>query len=250
MKFRPCIDLHEGKVKQIVGGTLNDSGATENYVSTRGAAFYAALYREKGLTGGHIIMLGPGNREQALTALREYPGGMQVGGGINPENAAEFLEAGASHVIVTSWVFRDGRISRDNLEAMVRSVGRENLVLDLSCRKRDDEYWIVTDRWQKFTDTKLDAETLADLGGSCDEFLVHAADVEGRQQGIEAPVVDLLSGFSPVPSAYAGGIRNLEDIELISSLGRNGIDFTVGSALDIFGGALSFDEVSARYGKD
>ncbi len=250
MKFRPCIDLHEGKVKQIVGGTLSDSGARENYVSCRDAAWYSALYREKELTGGHVIMLGPGNREQALSALREYPNGMQVGGGINPENAAEFLEAGASHVIVTSYVFRDGLIARDNLEAMVRAVGKEHLVLDLSCRKREDEYWIVTDRWQRFTGTRLDKETLIDLGHTCDELLVHAADVEGRQQGIEAGVAALLAEYSPVPAAYAGGIRSMADIALIKELGKSRIDFTVGSALDIFGGPLSFDEVSARFGRD
>ena len=247
MKFRPCIDLHQGKVKQIVGGTLNDSGARENFVSSRDAAWYAELYREHSLSGGHIIMLGPGNRDQALGALNAYPGGMQVGGGITPQNAAEFLEAGASHVIVTSYVFRDGRIAEKNLDAMVRSVGRDHLVLDLSCRVRDGEYLIVTDRWQRFTDTPLNADTLFNLGSSCAELLVHAADVEGRQQGIEPGVVELLAKSSLVPSAYAGGIRNMQDIETIKTLGGGKVDFTVGSALDIFGGPLSFDEVCRLY---
>ncbi|WP_319559935.1 phosphoribosylformimino-5-aminoimidazole carboxamide ribotide isomerase [Marispirochaeta sp.] len=247
MKFRPCIDLHQGKVKQIVGGTLNDEGARENYVSDRGAAWYADLYKKHKLSGGHVIMLGPGNTEEAVKALRAYPGGFQVGGGINPENAGMFLDEGAMGVIVTSWVFHQGQIDFERLEAMKKSVGPERLILDLSCRLRDGNYWIVTDRWSRFTELPLDAATLRLLGASCSEFLVHAADVEGRQLGIEEPVVALLGEASPVSATYAGGIRSREDIDLVRSLGKGQVDFTVGSALDIFGGPLSFTRLAAEY---
>ena len=247
MRFRPCIDLHQGKVKQIVGGTLSDDGAQENFVSPRDAAWYADLYKRHRLAGGHVIMLGPGNTEEALKALKAYPGGLQVGGGIEPENAGMFLDAGAMGVIVTSWVFREGRIDFERLEAMKKKVGRERLILDLSCRLKDGDYWIVTDRWSRFTLTPLNAETLEQLGDSCGEFLVHAADVEGRQQGIENPVAALLGEASPVPATYAGGIRNLEDIDLVRTLGKGRVDFTVGSALDIFGGSLPFSSLAAEY---
>ena len=247
MRFRPCIDLHQGKVKQIVGGTLSDDGAQENFVSPRDAAWYADLYKRHRLSGGHVIMLGPGNTEEALKALKAYPGGLQVGGGIDPENAGMFLDAGAMGVIVTSWVFREGRIDFERLEAMKKKVGRERLILDLSCRLKNGDYWIVTDRWSRFTLTPLNAETLEQLGDSCGEFLVHAADVEGRQQGIENPVAALLGEASPVPATYAGGIRNLEDIDLVRTLGKGRVDFTVGSALDIFGGALPFSSLAAEY---
>ncbi|WP_319416181.1 phosphoribosylformimino-5-aminoimidazole carboxamide ribotide isomerase [Marispirochaeta aestuarii] len=247
MRFRPCIDLHQGKVKQIVGGTLSDDGAQENFVSPRDAAWYADLYKRHRLSGGHVIMLGPGNTEEALKALKAYPGGLQVGGGIDPENAGMFLDAGAMGVIVTSWVFREGRIDFERLEAMKKKVGRERLILDLSCRLKDGDYWIVTDRWSRFTLTPLNAETLEQLGDSCGEFLVHAADVEGRQQGIENPVAALLGEASPVPATYAGGIRNLEDIDLVRTLGKGRVDFTVGSALDIFGGSLPFSSLAAEY---
>ncbi|ORC34828.1 phosphoribosylformimino-5-aminoimidazole carboxamide ribotide isomerase [Marispirochaeta aestuarii] len=247
MRFRPCIDLHQGKVKQIIGGTLSDDGAQENFVSPRDAAWYADLYKRYRLAGGHVIMLGPGNTEEALKALKAYPGGLQVGGGIDPENAGMFLDAGAMGVIVTSWVFREGRIDFERLEAMKKKVGRERLILDLSCRLKDGSYWIVTDRWSRFTLTPLNAETLEQLGDSCGEFLVHAADVEGKQQGIEDPVAALLGEASPVPATYAGGIRNLEDIDLVRSLGKGRVDFTVGSALDIFGGSLPFSSLAAEY---
>lgn len=155
MEFRPCIDIHNGKVKQIVGGSLIDVGnqAEENFVAEQDAAFFAHLYKEEGLRGGHIILLNAKEseyyevtKEQAMLALREYPGGLQIGGGITAENAPEFIEAGASHVIVTSYVFRDGRIDYDNLCRIRDAVGKERLVLDLSCRKRDGVYYIVTDR--------------------------------------------------------------------------------------------------------
>ena len=251
MRFRPCIDIHNGKVKQIVGSSLRDGGdeARENYVSERPAADYARLYREKDLPGGHIILL---NREgsaffeetrtQALSALAAWPGGMQVGGGVRADNAAVYLDAGASHVIVTSYVFREGIIDRERLEELRRAVGREHIVLDLSCRKTERGCVIVTDRWQKMTDTVLDGRALEDLSAYCDEFLVHAVDAEGKQEGIEEELAALLGQASPIPATYAGGIRGAEDIARIREAGGGRVDFTVGSALDLFGGSLSFDE--------
>jgi len=248
MRFRPCIDLHGGQVKQIVGGTYSDDepgGIATNFSSSRPASWYAELYRRDGLAGGHVIMLGRGNEEAAAAALRAWPGGLQVGGGITGENARLWLDRGASHVIVTSHVFRDGRIDEKRLCRLVDLVGRERLVLDLSCRLRDGRYWVVTDRWQRFTDCEVSNESLDRLASSCDEFLVHAVDVEGRCQGIEEGIVELLGRWEGIPVTYAGGIRGMEDLHRIAELGRGRLDFTVGSALDIFGGPLPYTEVAA-----
>jgi phosphoribosylformimino-5-aminoimidazole carboxamide ribotide isomerase len=236
--FRPCIDLHEGKVKQIVGGTLSADPASlrTNFVAERPASWYAQLYRKDGLKGGHVIMLGPGNDTAAKEALATYPGGLQVGGGIRLDNASEYLRAGASHVIVTSWVFREGQLDQDRLSALVERVGKEHLVLDLSCRKRDDAYFVVTDRWQKFTTLKICADTLEELAAHCAEFLVHAVDVEGLCRGIDERLVQDLSAWTPIPTTYAGGARSLDDLEKVTRLSQGRIDLTIGSALDIFGG--------------
>jgi len=237
--FRPCIDLHEGRVKQIVGGTLGDDLAQlrTNFVSERSAAWYAELYKRDGLKGGHVIMLGPGNEGAAREALRAYPGGMHVGGGISLDNAPGWLEAGASHVIVTSWVFRDGRLDAERLRSLVDKVGRQRLVLDLSCRKRGPDYLVVTDRWQKFTELALSRQTLEQLAGSCDEFLIHAADVEGLCRGIDSELVEKLADWTPIPTTYAGGAQSLADLEEVTRVSKGRIDLTIGSALDIFGGA-------------
>ncbi len=249
MRFRPCIDLHLGRVKQIVGSTFSDDDPDRiatNFTSSRPASWYAARYRRDDLPGGHVIMLGPGNEAAAADALRAYPEGMHIGGGINEENAPAWLERGAAAVIVTSHVFRDGRIDEERLARLVARVGRERLVLDLSCRKRDGRYWVVTDRWQKFTAVEVNPAGLDRLAGSCAEFLIHAADVEGRCEGVEADLVGLLGDWSGIPVTYAGGIRDRRDLELIRDLGRGRLDFTVGSALDIFGGTgLAYDEVVA-----
>ncbi len=249
MRFRPCIDLHDGRVKQIVGSTLSDDGRglEENFISEQPPAYYAEMYRRDDLTGGHVIMLGPGNEAAASEALAAWPGGLQVGGGITPENAPVWLERGAAAVIVTSYVFRDGRVDSDRLERMLAAVGREHLVLDLSCRLRDHAYYIVTDRWQRFTEVRVTPESLAELSGFCAEFLVHAADVEGKCAGVAADLVELLGKHSPIPTTYAGGIGTMADIDLIHDLGCGRLDFTVGSALDIFGGAtMTYREVVAR----
>ena len=252
MKFRPCIDIHNGKVKQIVGGSLRDEGnqANTNFTSELDAAWYAGLYQKDRLKGGHIILLNPEGSEyyeetkrQALEALRAYPQGMQIGGGITADNAAGYLEAGASHVIVTSYVFRDGRFQKENLEKLVAAVTKEKIVLDLSCRKKDGKYFVVTDRWQKFTQEVLSEQLLDMLAAYCDEFLVHAADVEGKSKGIETGVAKLLGGWGKAPVTYAGGIGSYEDLEQLCILGRELVDVTVGSALDLFGGPLSYRKI-------
>ena len=260
MRFRPCIDIHNGKVKQIVGSSLKDEGdvARENFVATKDAAFYANMYREYGLEGGHIILLNPvdspyyeGTKKQALEALSATPGLLQIGGGINAENAMEFIDAGASHVIVTSYVFKNGKIHFGNLKKLVKAVGKDKIVLDLSCKAQiqengstpEKEYYIVTDRWQKMTDVKLCAETLDELSEYCDEFLVHAADVEGMQKGIEENVAGILGEWGKIPITYAGGVHSLSDIEKLKKIGNGKVDVTVGSALDIFGGTLNLKEI-------
>ena len=252
MEFRPCIDIHNGKVKQIVGGSLRDAGnrAQENFVSEQDAPFYAHMYKEAGIRGGHIILLNAKDSEyyedtkqQALAALTEYPGGLQVGGGITASNAHEFLDAGASHVIVTSYVFRDDFVDYERLEELVAAVGKEHLVLDLSCRKRDGEYYIVTDRWQKFTEEKVTLSLLNRLKEYCDEFLIHAVDVEGKANGIEAELVRMLGEWGEIPVTYAGGVGNFSDLEQLKVLGQNRVNVTIGSALDLFGGEMRYDEV-------
>jgi phosphoribosylformimino-5-aminoimidazole carboxamide ribotide isomerase len=246
VKFRPCIDLHSGKVKQIVGETLtgDSRGLVENFVSDRNAAYYATLFKKDGLTGGHVIMLGSGNEAAALQALHAYPGGLQIGGGITPENAGFYLEQGASHVIVTSYVFCDGAFSEPNLAKMVAATGKDRLVLDLSCRNRDGVYYVVTDRWQKFTSFAVTAANLAALSAYCDEFLIHGVDVEGKQQGILSDLVTALGNWATIPTTYAGGARTLADLDLVDRLGQGKIDLTIGSALDIFGGSLAYREVA------
>lgn len=254
MKFRPCIDIHNGKVKQIVGGSLKDARdqAVENFVSDQDAAFFAEFYRKKGIDGGHVILLNSRDsvyyeetKRQALEALAAFPGGLQAGGGITEKNASEFLDAGASHVIVTSYVFRDGQISYENLDKLERAVGRDRLTLDLSCRKKGGEYFIVTDRWQKYTDVALSLPVLRELSSHCDEFLIHAVDVEGKARGIELPLVRLLSEMEEFPVTYAGGIGSFRDLELLKKEGNGKIDVTIGSALDLFGGPMPLEEVLA-----
>lgn len=252
MEFRPCIDIHNGKVKQIVGGSLLDEGnqAKENFVAEQDAAFFADLYRKSGLSGGHIILLNPveseyyeKTKEQAVLALKAYPKGFQIGGGITAENAREFLELGASHVIVTSYVFKNGKINYDNLKKLEAAVGREHLVLDLSCRKKEEGYYIVTDRWQKFTQERVCEQLLDDLSGYAAEFLIHAVDVEGKAQGIEAELAELLGAWGKIPVTYAGGVGSFADLKELKEKGQNRLHVTIGSALDLFGGTMSYQKV-------
>jgi phosphoribosylformimino-5-aminoimidazole carboxamide ribotide isomerase len=230
--------LHEGKVKQIVGGTL---GASENlrtnFVSEKPAAWFAELYKRDGLTGGHVIMLGPGNEKEARSALAAFPGGLQIGGGVNLSNARSWLEAGASHVIVTSWVFREGRVNWERLEELVKAIGKEKLVIDLSCRKRGENYFVVTDRWTNFTELIVNDETLKKFSAYCAEFLIHAVDVEGLCKGIDHELVAMLGKWTPIPTTYAGGANSISDLAEVRRVGGGKVDLTIGSALDIFGGS-------------
>ena len=252
MQFRPCIDIHNGRVKQIVGGSLQDEGdrACENFIAEKDSAYYARLYKEKGLTGGHVILLNgrdssfyEATRAETLRALEAYPGGLQAGGGIGADNAAEYIAAGASHVIVTSYVFSEGRINFENLKKLCEAVGRRHLVLDMSCRKKDGKYLVVTDRWQKFTSETVCPGLFESLGEYCDEFLVHGVDVEGKRAGADLELLGILSEVSDIPITYAGGVGSLEDIRAIKEYGRDRINVTVGSSLDIFGGGLHMDDI-------
>ena len=252
MRFRPCIDIHNGVVKQIVGGSLKDENnqAVENFKAGQGADYFAHLYRRDGLKGGHIILLNPPSseyyektREQAMKALAAYPGGLQIGGGITDESAEAYLEAGASHVIVTSYVFRDGEIRWENMDKLCRAVGREHVVIDLSCRRKDGGYYIVTNRWQTFTHVRLTRKVLEEIAGYCDEFLVHGVDVEGKASGIEEELVKLLGSHAEIPTTYAGGIGSLDDLEHFRKISDGKLDYTIGSALDLFGGNIPYQAV-------
>ncbi len=256
-KFRPCIDLHDGKVKQIVGSSLSDSGKglKTNFETDRSSAWFAELYKKDGIKGGHIIMLGKGNEDAAKEALAAYPGGLQVGGGINAGNAKEYIDAGASHVIVTSWIFPDGKLDRERLERLSQTVGKERLVLDLSCKRVSDpedvnpRWKIAINRWQTLIDIEITAETLEDLSRYCDEFLIHAADVEGKQQGMDDELIMFLPEFSPIPCTYAGGAKSLKDLEHCKKISNGKIDLTIGSALDLFGGKGVKYEDCVRFNK-
>ena len=256
MKFRPCIDIHNGKVKQIVGSSLKDEGnqAKENFVADMDAGEYASLYKKHALFGGHIILLNKEESEyyeatkaQALKALAAFPGGMQIGGGINDTNAGDFINAGASHVIVTSYVFQNGKINFENLDKMKRAVGKEHLVLDLSCRMKNDEYIIVTDRWQNDTDFVLNHENLSILASYSDEFLIHAVDVEGKMGGIERNLAEFLGAWSEIPITYAGGVHAFSDLDELKTAGKGKLDVTIGSALSLFGGPMKFEDVLAYF---
>ncbi|MBD2846085.1 phosphoribosylformimino-5-aminoimidazole carboxamide ribotide isomerase [Paenibacillus sp. IB182496] len=248
MKFRPCIDIHQGKVKQIVGETLGaaNGAVVENFVSKQSPAYYAELFRRDGLSGGHVIMLGPGNEAAALEALCAYPGGLQLGGGIRADNAARYLEAGASHVIVTSYLFEGGDLNMANLLRLVEAVGRERLVIDLSCREQEGAWHVMTDGWKTFTPFRVDAASVRELEQYCSEFLVHAVDVEGKRSGMQERLVANLAEWTSIPCTYAGGARSLDDLERFRTLGGGRLDITIGSALDLFGGDLPYHEVVER----
>ena len=259
-KFRPCIDLHDGKVKQIVGSSLSDSGKglKTNFISNRSSAWYAGLYKKDRIKGGHVIMLGKGNEKAAKKALRAYPGGLQVGGGINANNARKYIEAGASHVIVTSWIFPDGKLDKKRLLALKKAVGKKHLVLDLSCKRvskpRQKVRWkIAINRWQTLIDMEISKETLMDLSRYCDEFLVHAADVEGKQQGMDTTLIKFLAKNSPIPVTYAGGASSIKDLNHMAKISKGKVNLTIGSALDIFGGngvkyadCVKFNEIQGK----
>lgn len=246
-RFRPCIDLHQGKVKQIVGGSLRDDGAgpTENFVSDKPPAWFAETFRDDSLTGGHVIMLGPGNDEVARDALAAWPGGLQIGGGISAENAKQWLDAGASQVIVTSALFdAGGRFREETLDALVKAIGADKLVIDLSCRRTAQGWTVAMNRWQTLTDLDVTHASLDRMAPFCAEFLIHAADVEGLCRGIDADLVSLLGAWGGIPITYAGGAATMDDVLLVESAGQGRVDVTVGSALDLFGGkGLSYKDL-------
>ena len=236
-KFRPCIDLHQGKVKQIVGGSLSEDGADENFVSELPSTHFAEMFRGDNVTGGHVIMLGPGNREAATAALAAWPGGLQVGGGIGLDNAQQWIDAGASHVIVTSWLFDDdGKFLEERVDELAQKVGPAKIVIDLSCRRTEEGWSVAMNRWQTLTDLQVTVQTLDRLAQYCDEFLIHAADVEGKCGGVDEALVELLGQWQGKPVTYAGGVASMADMELVQTLSGGNVDVTVGSALDIFGG--------------
>lgn len=255
MKFRPCIDIHNGKVKQIVGGSLKDAGdfACVNFVSAVDSTYYAEMFKKDGIRGAHVIILNKSDsdfyeatKEAAMKALQAYPGGMQIGGGINADNALEYIQAGASHVIVTSFVFKDGKINYSNMKKLVEAVGREHIVLDLSCGFKDGKYYVVTDRWQKYSDEEVTPELFEKLSDYCDEFLVHGVDSEGKRKGVNTELIELLAqaaAKTEVDITYAGGIASMQDISKIEEISKGRLDITVGSALDLYGGELKYEEL-------
>ncbi|EJD48392.1 1--5-imidazole-4-carboxamide isomerase [Auricularia subglabra TFB-10046 SS5] len=247
--FRPCIDLHDGVVKQIVGGTLSDDGAQlrTNFVASSSASHFAALYKQHNLTGGHVIMLGPNNDKAAKDALAAWPGGLQVGGGITSDNAPTWIEAGASKVIVTSYLFPDAQFSLDRLQGLSALVGKGRLVVDVSCRRKNDKWFVAMNKWQCLTQMEVNKESLDLLSQHCSEFLIHAADVEGLCQGIDAELVQRLGEWVGIPTTYAGGAKSIDDLDLVQQLSRGKVDLTFGSSLDIFGGTLvEFKELVER----
>lgn len=245
MEFRPCIDLHDGKVKQIVGSTLGhkDQDVVENFTSNYDSTYYAEMFAKDKLTGGHVIMLGSGNEEAAIRALQAYPNGLQVGGGITAENAKKYIDAGASHVIVTSYIFHDGKLDMERLHKLINAVGKDKLVIDLSCRSRDSKWYVVTDKWTKFSDFEVNEQTISKIEQYCDELLIHAVDVEGKRSGMQESLVRDLSAWTTIPTTYAGGVRSLEDLDKFKQIADGKLHVTIGSALDIFGGDLSYEEV-------
>ncbi|OCS94644.1 phosphoribosylformimino-5-aminoimidazole carboxamide ribotide isomerase [Caryophanon latum] len=247
MEFRPCIDLHGGKVKQIVGSTLGyeNKEVVENFVSQHDSSYYAKLFQKDHLTGGHVIMLGGGNEEAAMSALAAYPGGLQIGGGITADNAKQYIDAGASHVIVTSYIFHDGLLDLERLNKLVAAVGKERIVLDLSCRKKDGQWYVVTNKWTTFSDFIVNEQSMKELANYCDEFLIHAVDVEGKKSGMQHELVRDLAQWVTIPTTYAGGVRSLEDLREFNELANGKLHVTIGSALSIFGGDLAYDDVVA-----
>ena len=245
-QFRPCIDLHDGRVKQIVGGSLESGGLETNFVAAESPAYFSKLYAGDGLRGGHVIKLGPGNDAAALEALKASPGFLQLGGGVDDTNALYWLGNGAEKVIVTSFVFQNGELKRERLRRLSALVGRDRLTLDLSCRKRGCDYHVVTDRWKCFTVLKVERGVLEDLAEFASEYLIHAVDVEGRRAGIDVELLHILADGTPIPCVYAGGVSSLDDVTTIEREGAGRIDYTVGSALDIFGGDIAYRTLVER----
>lgn len=245
LEFRPCIDLHDGKVKQIVGSTLGytNQAVIENFISQHDASYYAQMFAQDRLTGGHVIMLGSGNEEAAISALTTYPQGLQIGGGITADNAQKYIDAGASHVIVTSYIFHDGQLDLARLKRLNQLIGKEHLVIDLSCKMRDGKWFVMTDKWTTFSHFEVNAASIAYIEDFCDELLIHAVDVEGKKGGMQESLVQDLADWTSIPTTYAGGVRSIEDLEKFNQLAHGKLHVTIGSALSIFGGDLPYTDV-------
>ncbi|KAG6919434.1 hypothetical protein DXG01_006317 [Tephrocybe rancida] len=229
--FRPCIDLHDGQVKQIVGGTLSDASPETlktNFVASQSPGDFARLYRDNKLEGGHVIKLGPRNDAAAREALQAWPGGLQIGGGINDQNAQEWIDAGAGKVIVTSYLFPDAKFSLERLKRVSSVVGKDKLVVDVSCRRRGDKWLVAMNKWQDITDTEVSEDSLQMLSEYCSEFLIHAADVEGLCQGIDEELVERLGQWVRIPTTYAGGAKDIGDLDLVQRLSGGRVDLTYG----------------------
>ncbi|MCC5847814.1 MAG: phosphoribosylformimino-5-aminoimidazole carboxamide ribotide isomerase [Verrucomicrobia bacterium] len=246
-RFRPCIDLHQGRVKQIVGGSLDAADAPQtNFISENAPAWFAERYRRDGLRGGHVIQLGPGNRDAAREALAAWPNGLQLGGGVNDANANEWLGAGAEKLIVTSWLFdENARFQWKRLETLANQIGPEKLVIDLSCRDAHPEWRVAMNRWQTPTDLYVSPQTLTELADFCSEFLIHAADVEGLRGGMDDDLIRMLGDHCPLPVTYAGGAARFEDLAHTEALSGGRVDLTIGSALDLFGGNIPYADCVA-----
>ncbi|KAJ3055878.1 Enzyme that catalyzes the fourth step in the histidine pathway [Rhizophlyctis rosea] len=239
-KFRPCIDLHDGQVKQIVGASLSDSAPSTlktNFVASQPPAYYSHLYRDNNLTGAHVIKLGANNDAAAREALAAWPNGLQVGGGITADNAQEWLDAGAEKVILTSWLFPNAKFDKERLLSLVERVGKGKIVIDVSCKRHGDKWIVAMNKWQTPTDMEVNEESISMLSEYCSEFLVHAADVEGLCQGIDEELVTNLGKWCHIPCTYAGGGKDISDLALAEKLSGGKVDLTYGSALDIFGGS-------------
>ena len=97
--------------------------------------------------------------------------------------------------------------------------------------------------WQKWTDVQVTPELLTGLSADCDEFLIHAVDVEGKASGVEKELIRMLGDWEGIPVTYAGGVGSMEDLETIKEIGRGRVDVTIGSALDLFGGCIPYQNV-------
>ncbi|GAA97262.1 uncharacterized protein L969DRAFT_91891 [Mixia osmundae IAM 14324] len=249
--FRPCIDIHNGAVTQIVGGTLDTTELKTNFIATRPSTYYAELYKQHALQGGHVIKLGPGNDIAARAALQAWPDALQIGGGIDVTNAQSWLESGASKVIVTSYLFPSARFDEERLARLSELIGKDRLVIDISCRRREDKWIVAMNRWQLLTDMEVTQESINLVSKYCSELLVHAADVEGLCRGIDEDLVQMLGQWCSIPVTYAGGAKHISDLDLVHRLSKGKVDLTFGSALDIFGGdKVRFDELIAWRAQD
>jgi len=182
-------------------------------------------------------MLGSGNEVAAREALAAWPDGLQVGGGIGIQNAAGWLEAGASHVIVTSWLFdENGVFQPQRLTDLATEVGSDKVVVDLSARRVIEGWRVAMNRWQTPTDLLVTRDILDQIAPYCAEFLIHAADVEGKCEGVDVELVSFLGTWNGIPVTYAGGVSGLDDLQQVEEASGGKVDVTVGSSLDLFGG--------------